>query len=96
MSVSEFWGSTLREINNVISGVIQKEKERSRADWELVRWQTVNLLNIHIDEKHRFNKVYDLITFPWEVQGIRKKLEEDREAAKAIFKKWDKKPVKRD
>jgi hypothetical protein len=93
MSVSEFWSSTLREINNKIRGFIQIETERNRADWERVRWQTVNLLNIHIDEKHRYKRVYDLLMCPWEEDGIRKRLKEEREAAQAIFKKWDQKPV---
>lgn len=71
------------------------ERERNRGEWERVRWQTVNLLNIHIEEKSRFKKVYDLLTFPWEVEGIRKSLKEEREAAEAVFKKWDKAPVKK-
>jgi hypothetical protein len=96
MSLSEFWSATLLEIKNIIKGAYDREEERSRGQWERSRWETVNLLNIHLDEKTKLRKVYDLQIFPWEVEGIRAKRKAEREAARAIFKEWDKTPVKRE
>jgi hypothetical protein len=68
----------------------------SRGQWARVRWQTVSLLNIHLDEKNKLRRVYDLQIFPWEVEELRAKRKAEREAARSIFKEWDKTPVKRE
>lgn len=40
--------------------------ELRQAEFELIRLQTVELLNIQIDKKHRINKPQNLWRFPWD------------------------------
>ena len=48
-----------------------KEKEQERRFYgELIRLQTLQLLNIQIDAAHKIRKAEDLWQFPWEEKEI--------------------------
>lgn len=48
-----------------------KEKEQERRFYgELIRLQTLQLLNIQIDRAHKIKKAEDLWRFPWEEEQI--------------------------
>jgi hypothetical protein len=93
MSVADFWQSRLIDIKNVIRGAFKKEEERNRSNWEVMRYQTVNLLNLHLKQEDRFRNVLDLFAFPDEIERYRERKRAEREAAKEVFKKMDKIPV---
>lgn len=93
MRVDDFWGSRLIDIKNTIKGAVKKEEERMRCEWEIMRYQTVHLLNIQLKPENRFRNVLDLFAFPEEIEKYRERKRLEREAAKEIFKKMDKIPV---
>ena len=93
MSVADFWAARLIDVKNTIQGASRKEDDRVRASWEVMRYQVVNLLNLHLKKEDRFNNVLDLFAFPDEIEKYRERKRKEREAAKEVFKKMDKIPV---
>jgi len=89
MSVKEFDSITLRELYLKIDGFreAQQEEEENRLYW--LRWQTAQLLNIHIDKKHRL-KPKDLFTLNFEKKTKHSVIPDDnrRQQIIELKKKW--------
>lgn len=91
MGRKEFGFISPRDFYNKLKGFTQLRQ----ADYELVRLQTIALLNIQMEKKHRINKPEDLWTFPWEKKEI-KKIDKEIAQHRAIrFKEKTERIIKR-
>ena len=66
MSESEFFYISPRAFYNKVRGFNQLKQ----AEYEIIRLQTVELLNIQMDRKHRIKSPNKLWQFPWENKVI--------------------------
>lgn len=58
-------------------------------DWERIRWQTTQLLNVYTEKGKSLNPK-DLIEFPWENPTKKETKRSLTNNDKTIFDKWDK------
>lgn len=65
LSPSAFYGMTLDEFNNAVTGWNKHQEMRERGEWERTRWLGVLVLQPHL-KKGRKLKPKDLAVFPWE------------------------------
>lgn len=65
MHPDDFWDMLPRDFLLKQAGYSEKVEDESRRNWELIRWQTTHLLNVHM-KKGKALKTSDLIVFPWE------------------------------
>ena len=72
MSEREFYFISPRAFYNKVKGFNQLKQ----AEYELVRLQTVELLNIQIEGKHRIKDPKRLWKFPWDTEKTDKGLAE--------------------
>lgn len=56
----------------------KKEEEKRRFHGELVRLQTMQLMNLQIDRAHRLTRPQDLWVFPWEERQTEILTEEEK------------------
>ena len=66
MSETEFWYISPRAFYNKVRGFNQLKQ----AEYEIIRLQTVELLNIQMDKKHMIKSPDKLWKFPWEKQRV--------------------------
>jgi hypothetical protein len=90
MSVEQFDTITLKELYLKIEGFREdrQDLEENRLVW--LRWQTAQLLNIHIDKKHKI-KPTDLFTLPYEKKKKKHSVIPGKKRRKEIItlkKKW--------
>ncbi len=62
---------------------VQGFNKLRQNDYELVRLQTVELLNIQMEKKHQIKRPRDLWKFPWEKKEV-KKIDKDAAQHRAI------------
>jgi hypothetical protein len=63
-----FWRSTPRELINCYRGKYRNDEQKSREEWERIRWQTATLLMPHA-KKGQSITPKTLLPFPWEVDA---------------------------
>ena len=66
MSEREFWYISPRAFYNKVRGFNQLRQ----AEYEIIRLQTVELLNIQIEKKHRIKSPDKLWQFPWDQKAV--------------------------
>ena len=65
MSYDELYDLTPRAFWNAVDGWWKHYEDENRKDWEIARWQTTILLNVHLP-KGKTVSMKKLATFPWE------------------------------
>lgn len=88
MTSNEFWDATLREFSNRLIGKEKADEVKFKNEWERTRWQTVALLNIHLDKKTQIKDVKKFLTFGWEKQPEIEPVMSKEERLKMI-ESWD-------
>jgi len=84
MSVEDFYDMIPRHFFNKMDGFFQLEQLRDRSDWERTRWQTCYLLNIQLPRGKQI-KLKDLISFAWEKDDKKAKINYKKLKAKAEY-----------
>jgi len=79
---------TPRSLNNAVAGFSEKKEQESRELWEVMRTQTVTLVNLQLPKGKKI-KPKELYKFPWDYTRAEPKL--TKEEARAILSKWQRK-----
>tara|TARA_A100001201_G_scaffold111445_1_gene95430 strand:- start:377 stop:655 length:279 start_codon:yes stop_codon:yes gene_type:complete len=87
MSYDELYNMTPRAFWNAVDGFWLHYENETRKDWEIARWQTTLLLNIHLPKGKQI-KMKKLATFPWEKNDPKnqKSYKETEQAYKKFLK----------
>ena len=88
MTEEQFYDSTFRSFFNRLTGYRRKEEREYWEHWERLRWQTTQLLNLHLP-KGKEIKETDLLLLPSERPKTPKKKITGAEAWE-LTKHWDK------
>ena len=62
---------TPRSFWNMVDGWIRREENKERKAWIRCRWQTCNLINVHMP-RGKSMSLHRLLKFDWEKESTRK------------------------
>lgn len=67
MNVNEFYEMTPRQFYNKTKGYTEQRNEDVQQAWEIMRFSTTALLNIHLKKTDKIDP-QKLVKFPWDKQ----------------------------
>lgn len=76
MQVKEFWEMRLKDFFLKLHYYTNERQQKIEMYSNLVRLQTLTLVNLQLDTKHRISDPRKLWLFPWEVEEHRKPVNE--------------------
>ena len=91
ISQDEFWNQNPRESSIIYCDWIEKQKQFNKLEWDRTRWQTTQLINIHLKEEDRMTP--DRM-FPMKKGEVEEENLPTPEQMEYWGKKFDKKPAK--
>lgn len=83
MSSEEFWQMRLKEFFLKLRAFFKSKESDQKLHANLVRMQTVELMNIQLSEEDKIRSPQDLWKFPWE-EGEEEEEEEELDEEKAM------------
>lgn len=65
MKPDDFYTMTPRQFSNKVKGFTERENEKTREQWEVMRFSTTALINVQLAKKDKITP-RQLVTFPWD------------------------------